>query len=140
LKASHQTKKQAMSKITIVDLEVFFNVGVTDEERAKPQPLLVTVDMEFDFSSAAESDHITRTIDYSRVARQVLKYGQNRRWKLIEKLANDLADMILSKFKPQGVIVEVKKFPIPEARFVSVSLSKRRAAADTVKRTASDNP
>ena len=129
-----------MSKITIVDLEVFFNVGVTDEERAKPQPLLVTVDMECDFSSAAESDRITRTIDYSRVARQVLKYGQNRRWKLIEKLASDLADMILSGFKPQGVTVEVKKFPIPEARFVSVSLSKRRAAAGTVKRTASDSP
>ena len=129
-----------MSKITIVDLEVLFSVGVTDEERAKPQPLLVTVDMEFDFSSAAESDRITRTIDYSQVARQVLNYGQNRQWKLIEKLANDLADMILSEFKPQGVTVEVKKFPIPEARFVSVSLSKRRAAAGTVKRAASGNP
>ena len=140
MKASHQTKKQTMSKITIVDLEVLFSVGVTDEERAKPQPLLVTVDMEFDFSSAAESDRITRTIDYSQVARQVLKYGQDRQWKLIEKLANDLADMILSEFKPQGVTVEVKKFPIPEARFVSVSLSKRRAAAGTVKRTASDTP
>ena len=31
-----------MSKITIVDLEVFYRVGVTDEERAKPQRLLVT--------------------------------------------------------------------------------------------------
>ena len=129
-----------MSKITIVDLEVLFSIGVTDEERAKPQPLLVTVDMEFDFSSAAESDRITRTIDYSQVARRVLNYGQNRQWKLIEKLANDLADMILSEFKPQGVTVEVKKFPIPEARFVSVSLSKRRAAAGTVKRPASDTP
>src|ERR1043165_8017510 len=129
-----------MSKITIVDLEVFFNVGVTDEERAKPQRLLVTVDLEFDFSSAAQSDRITRTIDYSQVARQVLKYGSNRRWKLIEKLGNDLAEMILSEFKPQGVTVEVKKFPIPEARFVSVSLSKPRAPAGPVKRKASDSP
>ena len=129
-----------MSKITIVDLEVFFNVGITDEERATPQRLLVTVDMEYDFSAAAVSDRITRTVDYSRVAGRILKYGKSRRWKLIEKLANDLADMILSEFKPQGVTVEVKKFPIPEARFVSVSLSKGRSAAGTVKRTASDSP
>ena len=45
-----------MSKIAIVDLEVFYCVGVTDEERAQPQRLLVTVDMSFDFSSASVSD------------------------------------------------------------------------------------
>ena len=53
-----------MSKITITDLEVFFHVGVPDEERAKPQRLLVSVDMEFDFSIAAVSDRVTKTIDY----------------------------------------------------------------------------
>ena len=53
-----------MSKITIVDLEVFYCVGVSDEERAKPQRLLLTVDMDFDFSSAAISDRITKTINY----------------------------------------------------------------------------
>jgi len=41
-----------MSRITIVDLEVHYCIGVTDEERAKPQRLLVTIEMNFDFSSA----------------------------------------------------------------------------------------
>lgn len=116
-----------MSKITIVDLEVFFSVGVTDEERAKPQRLLVTVDMESDFSFAARTDRITRTIDYYEVAQQVLKFGADRSWKLIEKLATDLADMVLSQFNPQSVIVEVKKFPLPQASYVSVSIAKDRA-------------
>ena len=49
-----------MSRITIVDLEVFYRVGVTNEERAKPQRLLVTLDMNFDFSSAAVSDRIEK--------------------------------------------------------------------------------
>ena len=113
-----------MSKITIVDLEVFFSVGVTDEERAKPQRLLVTVDMESDFSFAAKTDRITRTIDYYQVAQQVLKYGEGRSWKLIEKLASDLADMVLSQFNPESVMVEVKKFPLPQASYVSVSITK----------------
>ena len=57
-----------------------------------------------------------------------------------EKLANDLADMVLSEFKPQGVTVEVKKFPLPQARYVSVSVTKGRAGKGRVKPAASDIP
>jgi 7,8-dihydroneopterin aldolase/epimerase/oxygenase len=112
------------SKISIVDLEVFYRAGVPDVERAKPQRLLLTVEMEFDFSAAAQSDSIADTIDYFAVSQRLLKLGEAREWKLIEKLAADIAEMILVEFKPQSVMVEVKKFPIPQARHVSVRLSK----------------
>ncbi|HOC55868.1 MAG TPA: dihydroneopterin aldolase [Verrucomicrobiota bacterium] len=115
-----------MSKITIVDLEVFYCVGVTDEERAQPQRLLMTVDMNFDFSSAAVSDRIERTINYQTVAEDLLRYGEGRSWKLVEKLVDNIAERVLSEYKPQGVLVEVKKFSIPQARFVSVSMGKTR--------------
>jgi FolB domain-containing protein len=125
-----------MSKITIVDLEASWHVGVTDEERAKPQRLLVSVDMDFDFASAAMSDRLTKTIDYFAVAQKLLKFGEGRSWKLIEKLATDIADEVLSEFHPQAVTVEVKKFAIPQARHVSVSLTKSRTGPAMVKRTA----
>jgi len=115
-----------MSKIAIADLEVFFCVGVTDEERAKPQRLLVSVDMSIDFSVAAVSDRIEKTINYQDVANDVLKYGEGRNWKLIEKLATNLAEFILARYKPQGVSVEIKKFIIPHARHVAVSVTKVR--------------
>jgi len=113
-----------MSKITIVDLEVQYCVGVTDEERAKPQRLLVTVDMTFDFSSAAVSDRIERTINYQTVAEDLLKFGEGRSWKLVEKVVDNIAERVLTEYKPQAVLVEVKKFAIPQARFVSVSTGK----------------
>jgi FolB domain-containing protein len=113
------------SKIFIIDLEVFYRVGVPDEERAKPQRLLLTVEMDCDFSKAAKSDGIGDTIDYFAVSRRLLKFGDGRSWKLIEKLATDIADMILAEFKPQGVTVEVKKFPIPQARHVFVKVTKK---------------
>jgi len=116
-----------MSKITIVDLEVFYCVGVPDEERAKPQRLLLTVDMSFDFSSAAMNDRVTKTIDYFVVAQRLLKFGEGRSWKLIETVATDVADLVLTEFHPENVMVEVKKFPIPQAHYVSVSLIKDRA-------------
>jgi dihydroneopterin aldolase len=116
-----------MSRISIVDLEVFYRVGVSDKERARPQRLLLTVDIEFDFSAAAVSDRITRTIDYGAVTQRLLKFGERRDWKLIESLASDIANKILSEFHPAGVTVEVKKFPIPQARCVSVTLTKQRS-------------
>lgn len=116
-----------MSKISIVDLEVFYCVGVTDEERAQPQRLLLTVDMGFDFTSAALSDRIERTIDYHAVAQMLLKHGEGRSWKLLERLVSNLCDIILADYKPQSVSVAVKKFIIPEARYVSVQLAKTRA-------------
>ena len=114
-----------MSKISIVDLEVFYRVGVPDAERAQPQRLLLTVELESDFTAAAKSDGIADTIDYYAVTQRLLKFGEGREWKLIEKLASDIADTVLKEFKPQSVFVEVKKFIIPQARYVSVSLLRR---------------
>jgi len=114
-----------VSKISIVDLEVFYRVGVPDAERARPQRLLLTVEMEGDFSAAAKTDGIADTIDYFAVTQRLLKFGEGRSWKLIEKLAAAVADAILAGFKPASVTVEVKKFVIPQARHVSVVVAKK---------------
>jgi len=116
-----------MAKISIVELEVFYRVGVPDAERAQAQRLLLTVELETDFAAAAKSDSIAATIDYFAVTQRLLKFGEGREWKLIEKLAADIADMILAEFKPQAVTVEMKKFIIPQARHVAVTLTKRQS-------------
>ena len=110
--------------ISIVDLEVFYRVGVPDAERAQPQRLLLTIEMEADFSAAAKSDGIADTIDYFAVTQRLLNFGAGREWRLIEKLAADMAEMILAEFQPLAVTVEVKKFIIPQARHVSVALRR----------------
>jgi 7,8-dihydroneopterin aldolase/epimerase/oxygenase len=115
-----------MSRISIVDLEVFYQIGVTDEERAKPQRLLITVEMDFDFSAAALSDRLEKTINYFDIAQELLKYGQGRNWKLLEKLTANIADFIMTRFRPEAVAVEIKKFPIPQARYVSVAVTRTR--------------
>jgi len=123
-----------MSFITIVDLEVFYRVGISEEERAKPQRLLLTLDIELDFSSAAMSGRIGRTIDYYEVAQRLLKLGEKRSWRLIESVATDVADKILSEFHPENVTVEVKKFSVPEACYVSVNLTKQRPLPESYNR------
>jgi len=113
-----------MSQISIVDLEVYYRVGVPDAERAQPQRLLLTVVLESDFSAAAKSDAVADTIDYFAVTQRLLKFGEGREWKLIEKLAANIAETILTEFKPKSVTVEVRKFVIPQTRYISVRLEK----------------
>jgi len=115
-----------MPIISIVDLEVFYRVGVPDAERAQPQRLLLTVEVEIDFSAAAKTDAIADTIDYFAVTQRLLKLGEGREWRLIEKLAADIAELILTEFRPRAVTVEVKKFIIPQTRHVAVSLTRTR--------------
>jgi dihydroneopterin aldolase len=115
-----------MPTISIVDLEVHYHVGVPDEERAQAQRLLVSVDMESDFSAAARTDSIDDTINYYAVAQMLLRLGEGRSWRLLETLVSEIADRILAEYRPESVRVEVKKFIIPQARHVSVSLVRRR--------------
>ena len=115
-----------MSKITIADLEVFYCVGVTNEERAQPQRLLLNLELFFDLSSAAAVDRLARTIDYFAVCQRLLKFGDGRSWRLVEKVAVNIAEMILAEFEPEGVSVEVKKFAIPQARYVSATWTQNR--------------
>jgi FolB domain-containing protein len=111
-----------VDQITIKDLTVFYRVGVPDEERAKPQRLLLTIELEHDFTAAARNDDLTQTIDYHALTQRLQSYGRRRSWKLIETLAVDLAELVLRDCGPQRVAVEVKKFILPETRYVSVKV------------------
>ncbi len=113
-----------MGKILIHDLSASFRVGVTDEERSFPQRLLVSVEMRLDLTAAAESDDLSRTIDYHAVSQKIANFGANRSWKLIEKLAADIGSMILREHHPLSVLVTIKKFILPEAEYVAVQIER----------------
>jgi len=62
----------------------------------------------------------------TRSRKRLLRYGEGKSWRLIETLAANIADTIMIEFRPQAVMVEIKKFPIPQARHVSVTLTRSR--------------
>ena len=115
-----------MARIAIVDLEVHYCVGVTDQERAKPQKLLLTIEMSVDFAAAAQTDRVEKTINYQRVVDDLLQFGEGRSWRLLEKLVSNIADRIITEYEPDSVLVEAKKFVIPQARHVAVSVTRGR--------------
>ena len=71
-------------------------------------------------------DAIEATIDYHAVTMALTEMAEAGEWRLIEKLAEDAATLVLTKFQPDCVRVEVKKFILPQTRHVSVRIERRR--------------
>ena len=117
-----------MDTIVITDLEVRYCVGVTDEERRSAQRLLLTIEIRHDFAPAIKTDSVAHTVDYFAVSQALLTFGEGKEWKLIEKLAADLADKDGSE---SGTGAASSALVRACVRFVSVSdpLNPRASAA-----------
>jgi FolB domain-containing protein len=122
-----------VDRITIQDLAVSWRLGVTDKEQSRPQKILLTIGLELDTASAGKKDDLALTIDYHAVAERVRQWGRERRWKLIESVAEELAKLVLAEFKPAAVEVEVKKFILPDAAHVSVKIKRERRRGGSVR-------
>jgi dihydroneopterin aldolase len=113
-----------MDKIVIKDLEVDTQIGVTAEERSHAQRLLISVELELDLHQAGRTDAESATTPYDKVADLILKVVAERPRKLIEAVADEVADAILFHRMALEVSVEVKKFSVPRARYVSVQITR----------------
>jgi 7,8-dihydroneopterin aldolase/epimerase/oxygenase len=115
-----------MDRIIIKDLEVFYRVGISPQERGAAQRLLLTIELNHDLEAAAKEDDLGTTIDYFAVAQRLLGLGEGREWKLLESVAEEAAQTILREFGGVAISVEVKKFVVPKAAYVSVRIDRRR--------------
>ena len=113
-----------MDKITIQDLEVNAQIGVTEAERAHLQRLLITVEMERDLAEAGRTDMESATTPYDVVAALIRQVVTGRPHKLVEAIADEIADAILSRRMAVAVTVIVKKFSIPNSQYVAVEIRR----------------
>ena len=113
-----------MDRITIKDLEVNTQIGVTEAERAHLQRLLITVEMERDLAEAGRTDMESATTPYDVVANLIQQVVAARPRKLVEAVAEEIADAILSRGLAVAVTVEVKKFSIPQSQYVCVQIHR----------------
>lgn len=113
-----------LDAIQIQGLTVMTKVGVPDEERSTPQEVAIDVVMVPLKTLSRIGDSLEHTIDYYEASVRLTKLAAKGERKLIETLAEDLLQMLLLDFPVKEVRVTVRKFVIPNADFVSVSLSR----------------
>lgn len=98
-----------MDSIIVRDLRVKGHVGVTEEERAQAQLLIVSVVLYTDLRKAGKSDDLADTVDYGRVTQELEELITGTRAALLESLAEKIAGHIAAMPGINGVSVEIAK-------------------------------
>lgn len=110
--------------IEIHRLKVMSHIGVPHDERARPQPLWITVRMTPGQGFDRLADAIERTVDYQQVADQLTTMAAVRPRHLIETLATEAADLLLREHPLAEVWIRIEKQILPNADCVAVEISR----------------
>jgi dihydroneopterin aldolase len=106
-------------------LEARTILGVDEWERVGPQP--VSIDLAFlaDAAAAARSDDVRDTVNYRDVAKAVLELAEASRFRLVETLAERIAERVLREFgRPWVRVRVVKRGAVRFAREVGVEIER----------------
>lgn len=87
-----------MDKIKIEKLTVFGNHGVYPEENALGQKFLVSLVLHTDTRKAGQTDDLECSVNYGDVCHYVKKFFEENTFKLIERVAEKLAEELLIRF------------------------------------------
>ena len=111
-------------EIHIEQLEVSARIGVPEQERATPQRLSVSISFWPYQQTRDLADKIGDTVNYSAVTDETKNFVRDQSVSLIETLAHRLAGHLLKTFAIQKVTVEVRKFALPDAKYVSATVTR----------------
>ncbi len=99
-----------MDQITIEKLTVFGNHGVYPEENKLGQKFLVSLVLYTDTRKAGMSDELESSINYGDVSQYVRQFFEENTFKLIERVAEKLAEGLLLRYSLlEKVDVKIEK-------------------------------
>jgi dihydroneopterin aldolase len=98
-----------MDSIFVRRLRLPVRIGVTPEERARPQFVLLDLDLQRDLSRAGGSDDLAETADYGAITSGVSALLGGMEVLLLERLAQLVAEFLLAQDGVVEVTVSVAK-------------------------------
>jgi dihydroneopterin aldolase len=119
-------------RIALRGLTVRGNHGVFDHERRDGQDFIVDVTVWLDLAPAAASEDLTDTLDYGTLAKRAADIVAGPPRDLIETVAAEIAEDVLTDQRVHAVEVVVHKpsAPIP-LQFADVAVVARRSRRGT---------
>ena len=98
-----------MDKVLIKNLQVETIIGIFNWEREVRQVVSIDLEMEFDNKVAAKSDDIEDALDYKKIGKRVSSYVERSKHKLVERLAEQIAKIVLKEFPVSNLTLSVTK-------------------------------
>jgi len=117
-----------MDKIIIKNLRIYAYHGVNEDEKQNGQIFLVDAKLKVkSLLKPCVSDDINETVNYSKVIKTISKVVTEKKYNLLEALADKIARSILDEYElVQKVSVCVKKPRKASFDYVGVKITKCR--------------
>jgi dihydroneopterin aldolase len=122
-------------KLLLIGAHFFARHGVSEDERQVGGRYVVDIELGHDLSRAAASDNLADTVSYSDVYRTVREIVEGKSFRLIEALAETIAQTLLARYSAETVMVRVKKQPPPTNGIIDYAGVEIRRTSKTNKRT-----
>ncbi|HCI03242.1 MAG: dihydroneopterin aldolase [Pseudomonadales bacterium] len=114
-----------MDRVYIHGLAVETVIGIFDWERTIKQKVVVDLEMAVDIKASAASENIDRTVSYKDVADRLIEFIANSEFLLVETMAEEIANLILTEFPVPFVRLKLgKPGAVPEAQDVGVMIER----------------
>ncbi|WP_260261023.1 bifunctional dihydroneopterin aldolase/7,8-dihydroneopterin epimerase [Vibrio intestinalis] len=115
----------SMDKVFIEQLEVITTIGVYDWEQEIKQKLVLDIEMAHDNRPAGKSDDVVDALDYSKVSEAVLNHIENGRFLLVERVAEEIAEIIMTQFNVPWIKIRLTKpGAVAQAKGVGVVIER----------------
>ncbi|WP_423224066.1 dihydroneopterin aldolase [Candidatus Amarolinea aalborgensis] len=120
-----------LDRVEVRDLLLRCIIGINPEERVNPQDVLINLTLFADISRAGHSDDIADAINYKTATKRVIALVEQSKFFLVEKMATEIAHLILSEFDVERIVVRLEKpGALRFARSVGVEIERTRADFD----------
>lgn len=98
-----------MDIIFLNDLKIETIIGIYDWERDTRQTISLDLEMAADIRKAAQTDDIDNTLNYKAVAKRLIAFVEASEFLLVERLAEECAQIILNEFNVPWVRLKLNK-------------------------------
>jgi len=114
-----------MDIIFIEKLCVMTTIGVHDWEQSIRQKLIFNIEIGSDSHKAAVSDNVKDSLNYAEISEVILQHVEKNSFALVERVANEVAKLLLTHFHPPWVRIKVSKpNAVPQAKYVGVIIER----------------
>ena len=110
-----------MDIVFIEQLSVITTIGVYDWEQTIEQKLVFDIEMGWDNRKSAKSDDVNDCLSYADISETVIAHVEGQRFALVERVAEDVAELLLKKFNSPWVRIKLSK-PGAVARAANVGV------------------
>jgi len=119
---------EPLDRIHIRDLLVRCIVGVNEWEQAERQNVILNVTLYANLRSACLSDDIPDTVEYVTIKKRILERVESRSFRLLERLAETVAEACLENPRVERVdVIADKPGALRFARTVAVEITRCRS-------------